>query len=353
MNILIRDERDLSLNLEEKLEIHKILCNYLENPSLVWNSTQNISEQKNLKKKLEEFLNLFETKEIELNSNSNLNLNLNSNQYKLNLFNSNENEKKKLKFTFEKFTNLNLSLISLLKKSLEFHNKQIEILNEKEFKIEKKNILNLTDIELLNFKNKKKLLISILNYFNLNLFKKYLNLIEEDVEDVEDEDGYVDDEDKDGKEENLNSKNQLKEFEFEFEEELKIDLILNKNCKFHKNYSSKNQDKNQFCILFEILIENLFFSKSPKLILILIKKLSKNKKEDLNLISKRCLNWFNNIFISLNDLNLFLQQKDENEIKLNFDQLETLAQLNIWSKKVTNGIKIYLKLSMLSQIINL
>eukprot|EP01080_Neovahlkampfia_damariscottae_P001000 gene1000-9906_t len=291
LNILVRDERDVSLKLEEKLEIHKILCDNLENPSLVWNSTQNISEQKNLKFKMEEFVNLFE-KEI---------------------------EKKKLKKTIEKFTNLNLSLIGLLKKSLDFHKKQIEILNEGEIKIEKENILKLTDIELLSYEDKELLLFSLLDYFHLNSFIPCLN-------------------------EKVLSTTSLDL------DNLKIDLLLNTNCKFHKGYNSKNQDLNQSCILFEILIQNLFYSSLPKLILILIEKLS--KKENLYNLSKRCLNWLNNIYISLFDLNLFLQQKEEIEKDLSLDQFETLAQLNIWSKNITNGIKIYLKINSFQNLKN-
>jgi hypothetical protein len=262
LNVLIKDERDSSLNQEEKMIIHKILVENLENPCLVWNSIESISEQKNLIKQIEEFLNFFEG--------------------------SNKRE------SFEKFTTLNLSLIPLLKKSLEFHQQQIEILKTKESKIYSKSILNLTDIELLTYENKEELLYELCVHFNLNNFIASI------------------------KENTI-----LKQIDFSPK------LFQNK-CNHHTNISSK-KDNNNSCILFEILIENLFFSNLPKLILSLIELMNSTENGKWYELSNRALSWLNNLNLS----------------NLSKDQSETISKLNIWSKNYLKSIQIYLDIGLI------
>jgi hypothetical protein len=262
LNVLIKDERDSSLNQEEKMIIHKILVENLENPCLVWNSIESISEQKNLIKQIEEFLNFFEG--------------------------SNKRE------SFEKFTTLNLSLIPLLKKSLEFHQQQIEILKTKESKIYSKSILNLTDIELLTYENKEELLYELCVHFNLNNFIASI------------------------KENTI-----LKQIDFSPK------LFQNK-CNHHTNISSK-KDNNNSCILFEILIENLFFSNLPKLILSLIELMNSTENGKWQELSNRALSWLNNLNLS----------------NLSKDQSETISKLNIWSKNYLKSVQIYLDIGLI------
>lgn len=138
LNLLVVNKKDNTITDNQRIEIYLDICKKLENPALVWCSTQNIIEQKKLLKILEEHIEMIS----ENNTNS--------------------------KKVFEKFTPLNISIHSQLKESLNICKKQLQIIEQETSQNIIENIINLTDIEISTIKPLEDLIIPLSNYFGIS-----------------------------------------------------------------------------------------------------------------------------------------------------------------------------------------